>query len=63
MTTSPLLLNLAPTGMVPTREQSEHVPLQPEEIVADVLRCAEQGVTVVHLHARDEHGEPTHSKE
>jgi 3-oxoadipate:acetyl-CoA acetyltransferase len=63
VTTSPLLLNLAPTGMVPTREQSEHVPLQPEEIVADVLRCAEQGVTVVHLHARDEHGEPTHSKE
>ena len=33
----PLVLNLAPTGMVPTREMSPHVPLQPHEIVADVL--------------------------
>lgn len=63
MTEQPLILNLAPTGMVPTREMSEHVPLQPDEIVADVLRCAEQGITVAHLHARDEHDEPTHSKD
>ena len=58
-----MILNLAPTGMVPTREMSEHVPLQPAEVVADVLRCAEQGITVAHLHARDEHDEPTHSKD
>ena len=63
MSERPLILNLAPTGMVPTREMSEHVPLQPAEVVADVLRCAEQGITVAHLHARDEHDEPTHSKD
>ena len=63
MTARSLILNLAPTGMVPTREMSEHVPLQPAEVVADVLRCAEQGITVAHLHARDEHDEPTHSKD
>jgi uncharacterized protein (DUF849 family) len=59
----PLILNLAPTGMVPTREMSEHVPLQPDEVIADVLRCAEQGITVAHLHARDENDEPTHRKD
>jgi Uncharacterized conserved protein len=42
---------------------SPHVPLQPNEIVADVLAAAEIGVTIVHLHARDEDGEPTHRKE
>ena len=63
MTPRPLILNLAATGMVPTREMSEHVPLQPSEIVADVLRCADAGITVAHLHARDENDEPTHSKD
>jgi 3-oxoadipate:acetyl-CoA acetyltransferase len=62
VTPRPLILNLAPTGMVPTREMSDHVPLQPDEVIADVLRCAEQGITVAHLHARDEHDEPTTSK-
>ena len=49
--------------MVPTREMSRHVPLQPDEVIADVLRCAERGITVAHLHARDEHDEPTTSKD
>jgi 3-oxoadipate:acetyl-CoA acetyltransferase len=63
VTPPPLLLNLAPTGMVPTRKMSPHVPLQPDEVVADVLRCAEQGITVAHLHARDQRDDPTHSKD
>jgi len=59
----PLVVNLAPTGMVPTRQASCKVPLQPREIIRDVLRAAEQGVTIAHLHARDEYDRPTHSKE
>lgn len=55
----PLILNLAPTGMVPTRSMSPHVPLQPDEVVHDVAACAEVGVTVVHVHARDNDGLPT----
>jgi 3-keto-5-aminohexanoate cleavage enzyme len=58
-----VILNLAPTGMVATREMNPHVPLQVHEIVADTLRCAEQGITIVHLHARDEQGLPTHRKD
>jgi 3-keto-5-aminohexanoate cleavage enzyme len=59
----PLILNLAPTGMVPTRTMSPHVPLQPKEIVADVLAAADVGITIAHLHARDENDEPTTSRE
>jgi uncharacterized protein (DUF849 family) len=45
--------------MIPTRAQSAAVPLQPDEIIADVLRCAELGITTVHLHARGPDGAPT----
>jgi uncharacterized protein (DUF849 family) len=53
------IINLAPTGMVPTRADTPHVPLTPEEIVADVLRCVPLGVSMAHLHARDGEGKPT----
>lgn len=56
---NPLILNLAPTGLVPTREDTPHVPLTPEAIAADVDACVARGVSMVHLHARDEAGRPT----
>lgn len=59
----PLVVNLAPTGMVPTRDMSPHVPLQPKEIVRAVVDAANTGITMVHLHARDEHDRPTYHKE
>ena len=58
-----LIVNLTPTGMVPTKEMTSHVPLEPKEIIEDVLKCAEIGVTMVHLHARDKKGEPTYDPE
>ena len=57
------IVNLAPTGMVPTKALTPHVPLTPDEIVADVTKCAEVGITSVHVHARDEDGEPTYRKD
>ena len=60
---SEFILNLAPTGIVPTRASSASVPLQPNEIVTDVLACAETGITSVHIHARDEYDAPTHRKD
>lgn len=59
----PLIINFAPTGMIPTREMTPHVPLQPTEIVRDVVEAANLGITMVHLHARDERGLPTYRKE
>jgi 3-keto-5-aminohexanoate cleavage enzyme len=58
-----LILNLAPTGMVPTRADTPHVPLTPAEVAADVRRCRDAGASIVHLHPRDEAGEPTQSPE
>jgi len=60
---SGFLLNLAPTGMVPTRAMSAHVPLTVEEIVADARECIGLGVNMLHLHARDDSGRPSQSKE
>jgi len=51
-------LTLAPTGMVPTRESSPHVPLTPRELARDLLECVDLGITTVHIHARDEDGRP-----
>jgi uncharacterized protein (DUF849 family) len=47
--------------MVPTRADTPHVPLTPEEVAADVRRCAELGAAIVHVHPRDEMGLPTQS--
>lgn len=58
MTGLPFPLSLCPTGMVPSRKDSPHVPLDPKEIADQVLECAEVGITSVHLHARDLSGEP-----
>ena len=55
----PAPIVLAPTGMVPTRSMTPHVPLTPDEIAADVAAAAAVGITSVHLHARDEDGDPT----
>lgn len=60
MTQMDVILNLTPTGMVPTKEMTPHVPITVAEIVEDVRRCAELGITMVHLHARDLEGRPTH---
>jgi len=55
----PLIVNLAPTGMVPTRESSPHVPLTTTEILDDVARCRELGIAIVHVHARGADGAPS----
>jgi 3-keto-5-aminohexanoate cleavage enzyme len=44
--------------MVPTRQDSPHVPLSAEEIAEQVLEVAPLGVTSVHLHARGADGAP-----
>jgi uncharacterized protein (DUF849 family) len=59
-----LIINFAPTGMIPTKEMTPHAPLGVNEIVEDVHEAVEIGITVVHLHARDEQsGEPTYKAE
>ena len=48
-----LIINFTPTGMIPTKEMTPHVPITPDEIIEDVRRAVDIGITMVHLHARD----------
>ncbi len=54
-----LIVNFTPTGMVPTKAMTPMVPISVDEIVDDVLGCAALGVSIVHIHARDDQGRPT----
>lgn len=54
-----LIVNFTPTGMVPTKAMTPLVPISVDEIVDDVLGCAALGVSIVHIHARDDQGRPT----
>ncbi|MDH3198663.1 MAG: 3-keto-5-aminohexanoate cleavage protein [Candidatus Krumholzibacteria bacterium] len=58
------ILNLTPTGMIPTRKMTPHVPIHPPEIIQQVDEAARLGANMVHLHARDpDTEEPTWRKE
>jgi len=57
----PIIIDFTPTGMIPTKEMTPHVPVEPNEIIEDVLEACELGITKVHLHARYE-GLPTYKK-
>jgi uncharacterized protein (DUF849 family) len=59
-----LILNFTPTGMIPTKKMTPFVPISVSEIVEDVHRASEIGITMVHLHAREPiTEEPTFKKE
>jgi 3-keto-5-aminohexanoate cleavage enzyme len=49
-----VIINFTPTGMIPTKGMTPHVPVSVNEIVEDVHRAVEIGITMVHIHARDE---------
>jgi len=56
-----LILNFTPTGMIPTKETTSHVPVSVAEIIENVHRAVELGITMIHLHARDpETAEPAY---
>ena len=63
MNSDKLIINVALTGMVPTKHDTPHLPVTPEEIAAEVRRCRDAGASIVHLHARDATGGPTYHKD
>lgn len=48
--------------MVPMKSDNPHVPISPEEIIADAKRVRDAGATIIHVHAREEDGAPTYKK-
>jgi 3-keto-5-aminohexanoate cleavage enzyme len=59
----PLIINAAITGMVPRKADNPHVPIHPDEIVADARRCRDAGATILHVHARQIDETPTYARE
>lgn len=58
-----LIVNFCPTGMIPTKAMTPHVPITPGEIIDNACQALEQGVAIVHLHARESDGTPTYRGE
>ena len=54
-----LILTIAPTGNVPTKAMTPHVPVTPSEIAAQIYQCWQLGAAVAHIHTRDKDGVPT----
>jgi 3-keto-5-aminohexanoate cleavage enzyme len=54
-----LVITVAPTGNVPTKQMNPHLPVAPEEIAETAVRCREAGASLIHIHARDPAGKPT----
>jgi 3-keto-5-aminohexanoate cleavage enzyme len=50
-------------GAFVTKDMNPNTPEQPAEIAQAALECYNAGAAVVHIHARDEKGKPTGTKE
>lgn len=59
----PVIINMALTGMIPTKALCPATPITPVEVCSDVIDCANLGATLFHLHARDSREVPTYKKE
>ncbi len=57
-----LIVNVAMTGCVAQKADNPALPLHPQEVADDARRCADEGATVFHLHARDARGNPLYGK-
>lgn len=48
-----LIITVAPTGSLPTKKMTPHVPVTPSEIIETGIRCEAAGAAVFHIHARN----------
>src|SRR5215475_5186667 len=59
-----VIISCAVTGAIHTPSMSPHLPVTPDEIIADGVKAAEAGAAILHLHARDpDTGRPDQSPE
>ena len=52
MSETPVIIEAAINGMT-TVERNPHVPLRPDDIRADALRCLDAGAAIIHAHNHD----------
>lgn len=58
-----LIITIALTGNVPTKEMNPNTPETVDEIVEDIIKCRKAGASVAHIHVRDKNGKPTSDRE
>jgi len=63
MSTDKVILSCALTGAVTTKKHCPAIPYTPVEIAEEAQRAYEAGASIVHIHARNDDGTPTWSKE
>jgi uncharacterized protein (DUF849 family) len=51
-----VIITAALTGAVTPKDINPHIPLTPEEIAEDAIRCRNAGAAIVHIHMRDDAG-------
>ena len=54
-----VVVTVAPTGPIATKQDNPHLPTSPEEIADAVAGAYEAGAAVAHIHLRDEQQRPT----
>lgn len=54
-----VIITVAPTGPIASKEDNPHLPTQPEEIADAVGQAYEAGAAVAHIHLRDAEHRPT----
>ena len=57
----PLIITAAITGAETTREMNPNLPVTPEEQAKAAADCVDAGASIIHLHVRDDAGNPTQS--
>jgi 3-keto-5-aminohexanoate cleavage enzyme len=60
---NPMVITAAMIGAETTREQTPALPITPDEIAEDAMRCREAGAAMVHIHARTPDGKPSQDTE
>jgi len=58
-----VIVSCALTGAVTTKKHCPAIPYTPVEIAEEARRAYEAGASIVHIHARNDDGSPTWSKE
>ena len=54
-----VIITVAQTGALVTKQMNPHLPEQPEEIASSAYDCYNEGAAIVHIHARDRSGQNT----
>ncbi|HEY6038810.1 MAG TPA: 3-keto-5-aminohexanoate cleavage protein, partial [Kofleriaceae bacterium] len=60
---SKVILSCALTGAVTTKKHCPAIPYTPVEIAEEAKRAYDAGAAIVHIHARNDDGSPTWSKD